>query len=146
VLLKAFGNRYPLGMGFRRKVKFVEMISSRYLNRFHELTFFYLKAYVHMVEEMELGLERIRQKILPVLRRHGVKKAAVFGSFARGEGKKDSDLDLLVELGSEKSLLDLASLKVELEESLKMRVDVLTYNSLHPLLKGSILNEQKVIA
>lgn len=110
------------------------------------LNLFYPGAYVNMVEEMEPGLEGIRRKILPILRRHGVKKAAVFGSFARGEGKKNSDLDLLVELGGEKSLLDLAGLKVELEESLKMRVDVLTYNSLHPLLKESILNEQKVIA
>jgi hypothetical protein len=110
------------------------------------LNLFYPRAYVNMVEEMEPGLEGIRRKILPILRRHGVKKAAVFGSFARGEGKKNSDLDLLVELGGEKSLLDLAGLKVELEESLKMRVDVLTYNSLHPLLKESILNEQKVIA
>lgn len=95
---------------------------------------------------MEPRVEEIRRKILPILRRHGVRRAAVFGSFARGESKKSSDLDLLVELGDEKTLLDLAGLKVELEESLKMRVDVLTYDSLSPLLRDRILNEQKVIA
>ena len=95
---------------------------------------------------MEAHIEKIKLKILPILRRHGVAKAAVFGSFMRGENKEGSDLDLLVEFEGDKSLLDLAGLKVELEELLKMKVDVLTYNSLHPLLKDRILNEQEVIA
>ena len=98
-----------------------------------------------LVDGMEAHIEEIKQKILPILRRHGVTKAAVFGSFVRGESKEGSDLDLLVELEDGKSLLDLASLKVELEELLKMKVDVLTYGSLHPLLKERILSEQKVI-
>ena len=98
-----------------------------------------------LVDEMEAHIEEIKQKILPILRRHGVTKAAVFGSFVRGESKEGSDLDLLVELEDDKSLLDLAGLKVELEELLKIKVDVLTYDSLHPLLKERILDEQKVI-
>ena len=48
----------------------------------------------------------------------------------------ESDIDLLVEFKGKKSLLDLAGLKLELEEKLKCYVDVLTYNSLHPLLKN----------
>ncbi|MEM3623430.1 MAG: hypothetical protein QXR76_06660 [Candidatus Bathyarchaeia archaeon] len=52
---------------------------------------------------------------------------------------------MLVEFKGEKSLLDLAGLKIELEEILGKKVDVLTYNSLHPLLKDKILKEQKVI-
>lgn len=94
---------------------------------------------------MEAHIEDIKRKTLPILRRHGVAKAAVFGSFVRGENKEGSDLDLLVEFEGEKSLLDLAGLKVELEELLKIKVDVLTYDSLHPLLKDRILNEQEVI-
>lgn len=94
---------------------------------------------------MEARIEEIKQKILPILRRHGVAKAAIFGSFVRGENKEGSDLDLLVKFEGEKSLLDLAGLKVELEELLKIKVDVLTYDSLHPLLKDRILNEQEVI-
>ena len=90
-------------------------------------------------------MEGIKRKILPILQRHGVARAAVFGSSVRGESKEGSDLDLLVEFEGEKSLLDLASLKVELEELLKLKVDVLTYDSLHPLLKDRILREQKVI-
>ena len=92
-----------------------------------------------------MELEELKNKILPTLERYEVKRAAVFGSFVRGEQTRDSDVDVLVEFKGEKSLLDLAGLKIELEETLKRKVDVLTYNSLHPLLKDKILKEQKAI-
>ncbi len=50
-----------------------------------------------------------------------------------------------MELPEYSSLLDLAGLKIELEEVLRKEVDVLTYNSLHPLLRDRILSEQVVI-
>jgi len=90
-------------------------------------------------------IESIKEKIIPILKQYDVKRAAIFGSYVRGEAKEDSDLDLLVEFKGEKSLLDLAGLKIELEELLKKKVDVLTYRSLHPLLKDRILSEQEVI-
>ena len=94
---------------------------------------------------MRTYIEGIREKILPVFKRYDVVRASIFGSFARGEMKESRDIDILVEFWGEKSLLDLAGLKIELEESLGRKVDVLTYNSLHPLLKERILSEQKVI-
>lgn len=94
---------------------------------------------------IDMGLEGLRDKIILILQRNDVKRAAVFGSFVRGEQKEDSDIDILVEFKGEKSLLDLAGLKIELEEALHRKVHVLTYNSLHPLLKDRILQEQKVI-
>jgi hypothetical protein len=94
---------------------------------------------------MKTYTEKIRRKILPILRRYDVARAAIFGSIARGESTERSDIDLLVEFKGQKSLLDLAGLKIALEELLKTKVDVLTYNSLHPLLKDRILSEQKVI-
>jgi len=94
---------------------------------------------------LSVDVEKLSGQILPVLKRFGVKKAAIFGSLARGEGGRESDVDILVEFEPGKSLLDLAGLKIELEETLGRRVDVLTYNSLHPLLKDRILKEQKPI-
>ena len=90
-------------------------------------------------------LEEVKDRILPVLGKHDVVRASIFGSFARDEADENSDVDILVELKGEKSLLDLAGLKIELEELLGRGVDVLTFESLHPLLKERILDEQKVI-
>jgi len=92
-----------------------------------------------------MTVQETRERIIPVLRRYDVRRAAFFGSFLRGEEREDSDIDILVEFEGEKSLLDLAGLKIELEDVLGRKVDVLTYNSLHPLLKDRILMEQKAI-
>lgn len=91
------------------------------------------------------NITKLKRKILPIIQSYEVKKAALFGSFVRGEAGKNSDIDMLVEFKGAKSLFDLVGLKIELEELLKRKVDVLTYKSLHPLLKKRILNEQKII-
>ena len=98
-----------------------------------------------MSDVIDKELERLREKVAPILRRLGVRRASVFGSLARGEGDEESDVDLLVELEPGRSLLDLAELKVELEEVLGRRVDVITYDSLHPLLRDRVLREQRRI-
>jgi predicted nucleotidyltransferase len=92
-----------------------------------------------------MTINQIKKKILPILRKNDINRASLFGSVVRGEATEESDIDLLVEFKGEKSLLDLAGLKIELEELLGKKVDVLTYNSLHPLLKDRILREQKAI-
>jgi len=94
---------------------------------------------------VSMELQGLKDKILPILERYEVKRAAVFGSFIRGEQKENSDIDILIEFKGAKSLLDLAGLKIDLEETLHRKVDVLTYKSLHPPLKDRILKEQKVI-
>jgi len=97
-----------------------------------------------MVLEMknEKQVMELRNIILPILKRNDVVKAGLFGSFVRGEAKKRSDIDILVKFKGEKSLLDLVGLKLDLEKTVKRKVDVLTYNSLHPLLKKIILKEE----
>ncbi len=87
-------------------------------------------------------IEKLKEKILEKLREHEVKRASLFGSIVREEMTDESDIDILIEFRGTKSLLDLARLKMELEEVLERKVDVLTYNSLHPLLKDQILAEQ----
>lgn len=94
---------------------------------------------------MKIALQEIKDKITPILRKHGVDRAGIFGSYTRGEMKPNSDLDILVRFKGKKSLLDLVELKADLEECLDMKVDLLTYNSLHPLLKKKILREEKAI-
>ena len=93
----------------------------------------------------ESQIDQLKKTLIDVLKRHDVKKAALFGSVVRGEATEESDIDLLVEFEGRKSLLDLAGLQLELQEALRKKVDVLTYKSLHPLLKERILGEQVVI-
>ena len=79
---------------------------------------------------------------MPILKKNNVIKAGIFGSFVRGDYNKKSDIDILIKFKGRKSLFDLAGLEIELEKKLKKKVDVLTYNSIHPLLKERILKEE----
>jgi len=90
--------------------------------------------------------QKLKQSIIPILKKHGVQKAALFGSFVRGEQREDSDIDILVEFKDrdKKTLLDLIGMELELKDFFNRKVDVLTYNSIHPLLKKYILSEQEV--
>ncbi|MCX6668333.1 MAG: nucleotidyltransferase family protein [Methanothrix sp.] len=88
------------------------------------------------------GLDYLTNKLAPILRHHGVSRAAIFGSFARGEATEGSDIDILVELNEEKSLLDLVALKLDLEDAAGRSVDLVEYSSIHPGLRDRILREQ----
>ena len=92
-----------------------------------------------------MTIQNLTFRTTPIFKKQGVLKASIFGSFARGDNNKNSDIDFLVKLVSGKSLLDLIGLKQELEDALGKKVDIITYNSIHPLLKKSILKDQKVI-
>ena len=81
------------------------------------------------------------KKMLPILKQYDVVRADVFGSYARGDATQKSDLDLLVEMKGRKSLLDLSSLKLDLQDNLKKNVDVVTYRSIYPPLKSHIYKD-----
>jgi hypothetical protein len=80
----------------------------------------------------------IKIKILPILKEAGVKHSALFGSVARGEAGKDSDVDLLVQMKDSATLLDFIELKQDLEGTLGRKVDLLTFQSVNPKLKKFI--------
>ncbi|MEK6938066.1 MAG: nucleotidyltransferase family protein [Nanoarchaeota archaeon] len=84
----------------------------------------------------------IRKEILPLLQKNAVIKAGIFGSYARGEERKESDIDILVQFKGRKSLFDLMGLEQELEKKMRRKVDLLTYKYLHPALKEKILKEE----
>lgn len=94
---------------------------------------------------MAMTTEAIKKKIVPILKRQGVIKAAVFGSFARGEETKKSDIDFLMKIAKDKTLFDLIKLKLELEEKLGRNVDIVEYDAIHPLIKKAVLKEQQKI-
>ncbi len=87
-------------------------------------------------------ISNIRRRVVPILKRHEIRRAALFGSFARGEQTAQSDLDLLVEFRRGKSLFDLVALKMDLESKTGRKVDLLTYRSLHRSIRERVLSEQ----
>ncbi len=87
-------------------------------------------------------IEAVRPQILKVLRRHDVARAGIFGSYARSEQKKSSDIDLLVEVPKDVNLLGFVGIKHELEDATGRRVDLVEYGCIKPLLRESILAEE----
>lgn len=92
--------------------------------------------------KQHLTLDEIKEKVTPILKQAGVIRSSIFGSYVRGEQKEESDIDILVDLPRGKTLIDLVGLKEDLEGTLNKNVDIVTYNSIHPLLKTSILENQ----
>lgn len=91
---------------------------------------------------MNTKVASLADRMLPILARYGVRRAGVFGSYARGEPRDGSDVDLLVDLPSGSSLMDLVGLQLELSQELGIEVDANTYRAVHPLLRERILSEE----
>jgi len=94
---------------------------------------------------MKTYIEEIKRKILPILQHYEIKRAGLFGSCVRGEIREDSDIDILVEIEKDISLLDFVGIKLEIEEVLGRKIDLVEYSTIKPLLEKRILNEQVVI-
>jgi uncharacterized protein len=90
-----------------------------------------------------LDLQRRREEIIQIAARHGARNVRLFGSVARGDDRAGSDVDLLVEMEPDRSLLDIVGLGQDLEALLDRKVDVLTDASLHPALRERILAESR---
>jgi predicted nucleotidyltransferase len=89
-----------------------------------------------------LEVEELKTKITPILKKHQIKRAGIFGSTVTGEITAVSDVDILVELGNKISLLEFVGLKYELEDQLGTKVDLVEYQALKPRLKDRILAEE----
>ena len=85
----------------------------------------------------------MKKRIVPVLKKNNVVRAGIFGSYARGEQKKNSDINILVKIDDKDfSLLDLIALEMRLKKILGLNVDLVEYEALHHLLKKRVLNEE----
>jgi uncharacterized protein len=88
-------------------------------------------------------LKQNRSEILSLAATHGVVGIRVFGSVARGQEKADSDIDFLVNMGSGRSLFDMAKLQTDLENLLHRQIDLVSEKGIYPKLRAVILREAR---
>lgn len=90
-------------------------------------------------------IEEIKKIVTPIAASYGVEKIYLFGSYARGEATEDSDIDLRVDKGRLKGLIELGALYVDLEESLGKQLDLLATGSLDQNFLCRIAKEEILI-
>jgi predicted nucleotidyltransferase len=90
---------------------------------------------------IQKALTAKRDEILQIAARYGASNVRVFGSVARGEAGPDSDVDFLVELEPNRSLLDHVALMQDLEDLLGRKVDVVAERGLREIIRERVLRE-----
>lgn len=86
-----------------------------------------------------LTIKQIKERIKPVMEKHGIKDVYLFGSYARGEAKNSSDVDIYCEKGDVNTLFKAIDFDEELENALGKKVDVVTIGSkMHDFFKQQI--------
>ena len=89
--------------------------------------------------------EHVREVTQTILQRYGVTRAALFGSAAKDRLRPESDIDILVQIDKDISLLDFVALKLELQDALGRPVDLVEYDTIKPRLRDNILSHQETI-
>ena len=94
-----------------------------------------------MKNKIDKALIEIKPKIIQILKKNNVKKAGIFGSYAKGEQRKNSDIDILIE--PPKGIgFGFAGIEIELENKLGKKVDLITYKYISPYIKKQVLKEE----
>lgn len=90
---------------------------------------------------MRYTINEIKNRTVPIAKAYGIERMGLFGSYARGEAKDDSDIDLYIERGKLKSLLQYFAFVDELESVLECHVDVVTTGIEDKQFLSSIMQE-----
>lgn len=91
------------------------------------------------------SIDEIKALVAPIAEQYGVARIFLFGSYARGEAKPDSDLDFRVDKGSLRGLIQLGGLYSDLEETFDKKLDLLTTNSLEQKFLDRISSEEILV-
>jgi hypothetical protein len=84
-------------------------------------------------------------RLITICQKNDVARIGIFGSMARGDANEKSDIDLLINFSSKKSLLAIVKLERELSVELKRKVQLLTEAAISPYLRDQIMRELKII-
>lgn len=84
--------------------------------------------------------------IVELAERYGLRELAVFGSVVRGEDRPDSDIDFLYVRGKQSPRgLDFMQLQLDLEDLVGRKVDLVSKNDLHWVVRARVLDEAQVL-
>lgn len=86
-----------------------------------------------------MNIEEIKHKTHSIFKQYGVRRAAVFGSVAKGTDGPKSDIDVLIELREPLGLLTYAKLNYTLEDALQKKVDLVKHTAIKPAFRDSVL-------
>ena len=100
------------------------------------------RARVKTLRDVQRMLQTHKEELR---KKYGVKRIGIFGSYSRGEQRKDSDVDILVEFEHPIGLIDFIRLQEYLESLLGVKVDLVTKGALKKRIKERVLQEVKYV-
>lgn len=83
---------------------------------------------------------------MPVLHKYGIHSASLVGSAARGQNNSKSDIDIVIDVTMPISLLTFARIKLELEELLETKVDLIERSAIKPRIRKYLLEDEIVLS
>jgi len=92
-------------------------------------------------KEFTMVLEKLKKQIAGILNKHPIAKSALFGSYARGEENKSSDIDILIETSKPISLFVILKIEKELRQITKKKIDIIEYSAIKPFLRENVLSD-----
>jgi hypothetical protein len=86
-------------------------------------------------------LSDIKERLVPVLKKYGLSKAAIFGSYARNEANATSDIDLLIQMDETFDLEKYLKFEEDVRRALDKNVDIVEYRCINNIMRDDILKE-----
>ena len=90
-------------------------------------------------------IRELEKIVVPIAKRHGIESVRLFGSYAKGTANESSDVDLLIEKGRLKSLFQLSAFRLDVEDALRLPVDLVTTASADKLFIDAISREEVLL-
>ena len=88
-----------------------------------------------------MELSHFKKQITDILRNYPISKAALFGSFSKGEENKNSDIDILIEYRGPITLFQILKLEKDIEHATKRKIDIVEYSAIKASIRKNVLKE-----
>lgn len=92
-----------------------------------------------------LTIDEIKLAVAKVGKKYGIKNAYLFGSYARGEANEDSDVDVIIDRGDMRGLIQLSGFRIDLSNELNNEVDVVTTLGVDPRFYDLIKKDRVLV-